>query len=646
MKIFTKQQVEKAFQQANSKIEKTARILGIRTNKAKQLLIDFEIPFEITNNKMKGISKEEIEKVYNECNGAITEMGKRFGITQSMMFKHLYKHGLHVPTHHSCDHGFFSKETEQAYYWAGFIAADGCVKKNSLIINITATDGDHLRQFKKDIQATQEVSLRPARDVKFRDRIIKSKESVIINITSQQNVKVLREKFNIVPAKSLIYSVPEKLLSSPLIRHFIRGLIDGDGSWLVLSASENKCEKIRLNICGTKNVCESMHKVFFDNQLITNDCYPHQGSGNYWKLVFQSDHNLLKIRDFLYRDATVFLQRKFEVASRIEETIKIYPFQPIENLKELHKLYEGDRSKISEILGVSEGKIDYALKKIDYDKIERTKINENFFKEEHYYWFGFLFDKLTIVGSNGSSANKIYSSIQNLEKINKIFDSEYKIKKEGVSDGLTYFSNILAEDFQKIRNNIFNQLSTKSKEQISEFIMGYVDARCHFYQKRHIRNKNKMFGIVGEEFFLVQFKNLLKSTLDVECELSDEKTSDDNNRLKLLFNHKNTIKLFDELYLLTIEFDSEIKTQAQEYKNKYENVIEIINSDLPGEEWRVVKKYNKPTKETFIEIAKQSKTRKEMAEKLNCSHGNISYIQKNYGITDQITEILKQNNNQ
>jgi preprotein translocase subunit Sss1 len=153
-----------------------------------------------------------------------------------------------------------------------------------------------------------------------------------------------------------------------------------------------------------------------------------------------------------------------------------------------------------------------------------------------------------------------------------------------------------------------------------------------------------MFGIVGEEFFLVQFKNLLKSTLGVDCELSDEKTSDDNNRLKLLFNHKNTIKLFDELYLLTIEFDSEIKIKAQEYKNKYENVIEITNSDLSGEEWRIQKKRNKPTKEKFIEVAKQSKTRKEMANLLNCTDANIYYIEKSYGIKDEITEILKQNN--
>ena len=540
MKIFTKQQVEEAFQQANSKIEKTARILGIRCQKAKQLLVEFEIPFEITNNKMQGISKEEIEKVYNECGGSITKIAASFGITKTMMFKHLYRHGFHTPTHHSCDHNFFSKETEQAYYWAGFIAADGSVNKNSLTINITATDEDHLRQFKKDIQASQEVSLRPARDVKFRDRIIKSKESVVINITSQQNVKVLREKFNIVPAKSLIYSVPEKLLSSPLIKHFMRGLIDGDGSWFY--SNETHGPKIRLNICGTKNVCESMHKVFFNNQLITNDCYPHQGSGNYWKLVFQSDHNLIKIRDFLYRDATVFLQRKFEVASRIESCIKKYPYQPIEDLENLMKQYKNPNA-VALALNLSKEKVYYAVEKenIQYDKREKTKINENFFKEEHYYWFGFLFDKLSVVKSHGTSLS-VYSSIQNLEKINQMFDSEYKIKKEGSSDGLTFISDVLAEDFQKIRNNIFNQLSTKSKEQVSEFIIGYVDARCHFYNRKHIRNKNKMFGIVGEEFFLVQFKNLLKSTLGVDCELSDEKTSDDNNRLKLLFNHKNAIK--------------------------------------------------------------------------------------------------------
>lgn len=638
MKNFTKEQVEFAFSKANSKIEKTARILGVRNKTAKNLLIQFQIPFEITNNKMKNVSKEELEKAYNE-EITLKSLAKRFKISIGSLEKHLYKYNIHIPLHHSSDHNFFSRETEEAYYWAGFIAADGCVINNNLKINITASDKLHLEQFKKDLQCTQKITTLPAREVRFGERKIISKESVAIEITSQQIIKDLKEKFNIVPNKSLIYSIPQNLHRNILIRHFIRGLIDGDGSWYISVCGRQK-NKVRLKLTGTKDVCEFVHGEFKTNNLISNDFYPQKGNGNFWEINFQSDHSLIKIRNFLYKDATRFLQRKFDAASKIENFIEIYPFQEIPNLKEVHKQCEGNRNEMSKILGVSQKKINYGLNKIEYDKIQRTKINENFFKEDHYYWFGKLYDKIAISFAGGIYALRICDSIQNLERINKAFEAEYQIypkTDKRTSNELSFYSNILGNDFLNFKKNIFVDLNNKSTNQIIEFIQGYVDSSGSFVEKRHPRNKNRLFLITGDENFLVFFQSLIKNTLNIDCILNDELT--ENNRNKLLFDHENTIKLFDKLYSYSIQdIDLEVKLKSIKYKEKFKNLsgTEFIKKQRES-------KFNSFSKEDILNIAKISKSREEIAFKLNITYGGFALLQKKFNLQKEISNLLRLN---
>jgi hypothetical protein len=273
------------------------------------------------------------------------------------MRKHLYKHNLHKPLHHSFDQDFFLKETEQAYYWAGFIAADGCVDHKTLRIGII--DIDHLKQFKSDIKATQQIRIIPPRQSIVYGKKVNNKETGIIAITSVKMLKDLLDKFNIGPRKSLTYSVPENLLNSPLAKHFMRGLIDGDGSWYIVNVKPDR-KQIRLSLVGTKNCCESLRKLFVINNMY-KESHSLKERKNCWEVTFQSHNDLLKVRDFLYRDATVFLERKFKIASQIEDFIKRYSFAPILELEKL-LIEVKNISKIARILNKSRGQIYYAIK--------------------------------------------------------------------------------------------------------------------------------------------------------------------------------------------------------------------------------------------------------------------------------------------
>lgn len=107
------------------------------------------------------------------------------------------KYGSKLVYH--CNENFFSEINEKSLYWAGFLAADGNVRKTSnksrqLSLTLANKDRLHLENFKTDIKAESPIS-----DVQSGN----SKCGTIV-ITSAKIFDNL-SKFNIVPAKTLIY---------------------------------------------------------------------------------------------------------------------------------------------------------------------------------------------------------------------------------------------------------------------------------------------------------------------------------------------------------------------------------------------------------------------------------------------------------
>lgn len=121
---------------------------------------------------------------------------------------------------YSINDDFFSNISPLNSYWAGFIAADGNIYKNSLAIYISIKDKEHILRFMDDVKFTG----------KLREYTIYNKFVMCgVSITSNKIVNDLKTYFNIVPKKSLILTPPE-LTDRLCISNFIVGYIDGDGS--------------------------------------------------------------------------------------------------------------------------------------------------------------------------------------------------------------------------------------------------------------------------------------------------------------------------------------------------------------------------------------------------------------------------------
>lgn len=142
------------------------------------------------------------------------------------------------------NHLFFDNKSLLNCYWAGFIAADGCLWSNSnaIAIKISSKDRVILDRFKEDIEYTGNILE------------VSSQNQCRIIIHSSKLRSDLHTSFNIHPAKSMTL-MPPNLTDEDLIKSFIVGYIDGDGSICKIGVGKKNCTT-KLGICGTKEFLE------------------------------------------------------------------------------------------------------------------------------------------------------------------------------------------------------------------------------------------------------------------------------------------------------------------------------------------------------------------------------------------------------
>lgn len=251
-----------------------------------------------------------------------------------------------------CDEDFFSRENEEAFYWAGFIAADGCVMiKNSkysslrvLEINLSAKDVDHLETFKQHIKAENPVNRYTTKDGFKKCRI---------KITSAKIFNDLN-KFGIIPRKSLVIKFPKWLEKHHLVRHFMRGYYDGDGGYYI-GKTDPKNLQMTMDICGTIQFLKVFKRIIEKKSNVKSIAQPfmknNQGSLNYSGNVLCS-----AMSKFLYDDSTISLKRKYDLSQICKAMVKPRSLIVFPTKKELIKLYRETPSseKVGKRIGLSQ----------------------------------------------------------------------------------------------------------------------------------------------------------------------------------------------------------------------------------------------------------------------------------------------------
>lgn len=159
---------------------------------------------------------------------------------------------------------FFSTINEVSSYYAGFIAADGNINKDhpNLTITLSKKDQTFLERFVENLESDY-----PIRNYDSNGFSVSS-----LIVTSSQICDDLKEYYNIVPNKSLIYTPP--ILEQPYLDCFIIGLIDGDGT-IGFSARKTCKDSLYITLIGTKDSC-NLVKTRFEEILGKSTSSLHQ----------------------------------------------------------------------------------------------------------------------------------------------------------------------------------------------------------------------------------------------------------------------------------------------------------------------------------------------------------------------------------
>lgn len=189
---------------------------------------------------------------------------------------------------------------EETCYWLGFIAADGCIFEYSgggvgLTIGLNERDKEHLLKFQN--------YLNDSRPLYYRS----STNSYTLTIKQRQLYDLLYS-YELRPNKSLELTFPSFLKTENQIKSWIRGYIDGDGSLSVTYVKDRgNYPVLMVGIVGTEDVLEHIRPYMQTEAQL----YIKKGQCSH-SLTLQGNHKVYKFINWLYKDASIYLDRKYE----------------------------------------------------------------------------------------------------------------------------------------------------------------------------------------------------------------------------------------------------------------------------------------------------------------------------------------------
>ena len=191
---------------------------------------------------------------------------------------------------------FETIDTEEKAYWLGFLYADGSVGStdNRIELGLAEKDLRHIEKFRDFIGIQNKISYRAStKSYRYAFRSISCKADLI--------------KQGCVPKKSLILNFPtEYQVPKNFVKDFIRGYFDGDG-WF--TNTEN-C--FQAGIIGTEDFIKGfLNTVELENKNNKKIFTVHREDG-VKRYVFGAYEDVLNFLNWIYKDATIYLDRKYE----------------------------------------------------------------------------------------------------------------------------------------------------------------------------------------------------------------------------------------------------------------------------------------------------------------------------------------------
>lgn len=260
---------------------------------------------------------EQIKEIIDLYNNGVSsvKIGKMYGLSHKPILKVLHNNGINVNQKkfvrkYEVDEHFFDNiDTPEKAYVLGIFYSDGSNSLSKSTISVALQEDD------KDLLESIRCLMKSTKPLEYLDYT--NKHDFGYHYKNQYKLQCFSiilcndlVKHGVIPNKSLKLTFPTTI-DKTLIRHFIRGVYDGDGSIHRFYRNPNN-QPITVTITSTKMFCEGLQKSVYEEIGVKGHIYEASCKNGITKVYTLSGRNLVKkFLDWIYEDSTIHLERKY-----------------------------------------------------------------------------------------------------------------------------------------------------------------------------------------------------------------------------------------------------------------------------------------------------------------------------------------------
>lgn len=260
---------------------------------------------KLTNEKKKFVVKKYLERPMS-----VSELGDISGLSSPTIIKILDEYKIErykkarIFNPDFDEHYFDDIDCETKAYFLGFLITDGNIFKTE--------DGNRQASISITQSSSDEYILNAFKDAVHTNTAINHDGRGCSQIAVRSDIMAKSlEKYGIISNKTLITKLP--LLSKEYMPHLLRGILDGDGNIKAHQTTIRNRYAHAISFCGSHILMQNINDYLHATLSVNNQKVYDYSNRQLSEIKWQNKADMKIIGDWIYRDATIYLVRKYEL---------------------------------------------------------------------------------------------------------------------------------------------------------------------------------------------------------------------------------------------------------------------------------------------------------------------------------------------